>query len=215
MFSRTRIKICGITRLCDAQQVAELGGDAIGLVFHPQSSRAIELDTALQIRLAMPPFVTVTALFMNEDEGWIRQVLETVNPDCLQFHGEEAPEFCQQWSRPFIKAIPMGSVEDASRYAQQFPQAQGFLLDSNVAGRQGGSGDTFDWSKIPSTFDFPLVLAGGLNPSNVAAAITRVKPWGVDVSTGVEQSKGIKDADLIDQLFKEVKRVDVNERIDR
>lgn len=215
MFSRTRIKICGITRLCDAQQVAELGGDAIGLVFHPQSSRAIELDAALQIRLAMPPFVTVTALFMNEDSGWIRQVLETVNPDCLQFHGEEAPEFCQQWSRPFIKAIPMGSVEDASRYAQQFPQAQGFLLDSNVAGRQGGSGDTFDWSKIPSTFDFPLVLAGGLNPSNVAAAITMVKPWGVDVSTGVEQSKGIKDADLIDQLFKEVKRVDVNERIDR
>ncbi len=215
MFSRTRIKICGITRLCDAQQVAELGGDAIGLVFHPQSPRAIELDTALQIRLAMPPFVTVTALFMNEDSGWIRQVLETVNPDCLQFHGEEAPEFCQQWSRPFIKAIPMGSVEDASRYAQQFPQAQGFLLDSNVAGRQGGSGDTFDWSKIPSTFDFPLVLAGGLNPSNVAVAITRVKPWGVDVSTGVEQSKGIKDADLIDQLFKEVKRVDVNERIDR
>jgi phosphoribosylanthranilate isomerase len=215
MFSRTRIKICGITRLCDAQQVAELGGDAIGLVFHPQSSRAIELDTALQIRLAMPPFVTVTALFMNEDEGWIRQVLETVKPDCLQFHGEETPEFCQQWSRPFIKAIPMGSVKDASRYASQFPQAQGFLLDSNVAGRQGGSGDTFDWSKIPSTFDFPLVLAGGLNPSNVAAAITRVKPWGVDVSTGVEQSKGIKDADLIDQLFKEVKRVDVNERIDR
>lgn len=215
MFSRTRIKICGITRLCDAQQVAELGGDAIGLVFHPQSPRAIELDTALQIRLAMPPFVTVTAVFMNEDEGWIRQVVETVKPDCLQFHGEETPEFCRQWSRPFIKAIPMGSEEDASRYAQLFPQAQGFLLDSNVAGRQGGSGDTFDWSKIPSAFDFPLVLAGGLNPSNVAAAITRVKPWGVDVLSGVEQSKGIKDADLIDQLFKEVKRVDVNERIDR
>jgi len=215
MSSRTRIKICGITRLCDARQVAELGGDAIGLVFHTQSPRAVTLDTALPIRLAMPPFVTVTALFMNEDEGWIRQVLETVNPDCMQFHGEETPEFCQQWSRPFIKAIPMGSVKDASRYAEQFPHAQGFLLDSNVAGRQGGSGDTFDWSKIPSNFDFPLVLAGGLNPSNVAAAITQVEPWGVDVSSGVEQSKGIKDADLIDQLFKEVKRVDVNQRIDR
>ncbi len=215
MVSRTRIKICGITRLCDAQQVAALGGDAIGLVFHTQSPRTIALDSAVQIRLAMPPFVTVSALFMDEDEAWIRQVLETVNPDCMQFHGEETPEFCRQWSRPFIKAIPMGSVKDANRYAQQFPQAQGFLLDSNVAGRQGGSGDTFDWSKIPSTFDFPLVLAGGLNPSNVAAAITRVKPWGVDVSSGVEQSKGIKDAELIDQLFKEVKRVDVNERIDR
>ena len=101
------------------------------------------------------------------------------------------------------------------KYAQQFPGAQGFLLDSNVAGRQGGSGDTFDWSKIPSTFDFPLVLAGGLNPSNVAAAITQVKPWGIDVSSGVEQSKGIKNSELIVQLFNEVKRVDVNERIDR
>jgi len=215
MNGRTRIKICGITRLCDARQVAELGGDAIGLVFHSQSPRAVALDTAVQIRLAMPPFVTVTALFMNENEGWIKQVLETVKPDCMQFHGEEAPEFCRQWSRPFIKAIPMGSVKDASHYAQRYPEAQGFLLDSNVAGRQGGSGDTFDWSKIPSAFDFPLVLAGGLNPSNVAAAITQVKPWGIDISSGVEQSKGIKNSELIVQLFNEVKRVDVNERIGR
>ena len=177
MISRTRIKICGISRLCDAQLVADLGGDAIGLVFHSQSPRAVEVDSAVKIRQAMPPFVTVTALFMNENESWVRQVMEKVQPDCIQFHGEETPEFCRQWSRPFIKAIPMGSVKDASRYAQQFPEAQGFLLDSNVAGRQGGSGDTFDWSKIPSTFDFPLVLAGGLNPSNVAAAIIQVKPW--------------------------------------
>ena len=215
MISRTRIKICGISRLCDAQLVADLGGDAIGLVFHSQSPRAVEVDSAVKIRQAMPPFVTVTALFMNENESWVRQVMEKVQPDCIQFHGEETPEFCRQWSRPFIKAIPMGSVKDASRYAQQFPEAQGFLLDSNVAGRQGGSGDTFDWSKIPSTFDFPLVLAGGLNPSNVAAAITQVKPWGIDVSSGVEQSKGIKNSELIVQLFNEVKRVDVNERIDR
>jgi len=215
MNGRTRIKICGITRLCDARQVAELGGDAIGLVFHSKSPRAVALDTAVQIRLAMPPFVTVTALFMNENEGWIKRVLETVKPDCLQFHGEETPEFCQQWSRPFIKAIPMGSEKNASHYAQRYPQAQGFLLDSNVAGRQGGSGDTFDWSKIPSTFDFPLVLAGGLNPANVAAAITQVKPWGIDISSGVEQSKGIKNSELIVQLFNEVKRVDVNERIGR
>jgi len=215
MQSRTRIKICGITRLRDAQCVAALGGDAIGLAFHAQSPRAIELENALHIRQAMPPFITVTALFMDETEKWISQVVETVKPDCLQFHGEETPEFCRQWSQPFIKAVPMGSVDDASRYAELYPDAQGFLLDSNVAGRQGGSGDTFDWSKIPSNFDFPLVLAGGLNPSNVAAAITQVKPWGVDVSSGVEQSKGIKDFDLIGQLFKEVERVDVNERIDR
>ena len=215
MNGRTRIKICGITRLCDAQLVAELGGDAIGLVFHSQSPRAIEINNAVSIREAMPPFVTVTALFMNENERWIKQVLELVNPDCMQFHGEETPEFCRQWSRPFIKAIPMGSVKDASHYARLYPEAQGFLLDSNVAGRQGGSGDTFDWSKIPSTFDFPLVLAGGLNPANVAAAITQVNPWGIDISSGVEQSKGIKNSELIVQLFNEVKRVDVNERIGR
>jgi phosphoribosylanthranilate isomerase len=215
MHSRTRIKICGITRLCDARLVAGLGGDALGFVFHSQSPRAIAVDSAVKIREAMPPFVTVTALFMNEKESWIKQVLEAVKPDCIQFHGEETPEFCRQWSRPFIKAIPMGSVKDATHYAQQYPEAQGFLLDSNVAGRQGGSGDTFDWSKIPSTFDFPLVLAGGLNPSNVAAAITQVKPWGIDVSSGVEQSKGVKNSELIVQLFNEVKRVDVSERIDR
>jgi phosphoribosylanthranilate isomerase len=208
MRARTRIKICGITRLGDALQVAELGGDAIGLVFHSKSPRFIELETAVEIRQAMPPFVTVTALFMDEGESWVRQVLNSVKPDCMQFHGEETPEFCQQWEEAFIKAIPMGSVEDPSRYARQFSQAQGFLLDSNVAGRQGGSGDTFDWSKVPSKFDFPLVLAGGLNPSNVASAIAQVKPWGIDVSSGVERSKGIKDSDLISQLFKEVNRAD-------
>ena len=215
MIGRTRIKICGITRLGDAQHVATLGGDAIGLVFHTQSPRSVALDTAVQIRLAMPPFITVTALFMNENESWIKQVLETVQPDCIQFHGDETPAFCRQWSKPFIKAIPMGSVENPDMYAHRYREAQGFLLDSNVAGRQGGSGDTFNWSKIPSTFDFPLVLAGGLNPSNVAAAIIQINPWGIDVSSGVELSKGIKDFDLIDQLFKEVKRVDVNERSDR
>ena len=208
MKHRTRIKICGITRLSDAQQAAALGTDAIGLMFHAQSPRSIEIDVALQIRKAMPPFVTVTALFMDETENWVDQVVQKVKPDCLQFHGVEPAEFCAQWSRPYLKAIPMGSVEDIAAYAAQYPQALGFLLDSNVAGRQGGSGDTFDWSKIPSSLDFPLVLAGGLNPENVAAAITQVNPWGVDVSSGVEKSRGIKDADLIEQFFSEVKRGD-------
>lgn len=215
MPDRTRIKICGITRLSDAQRVAELGGDAIGLVFHRPSPRSIELQKASKIRLSLPPFVTVTALFMDETEDWINQVLETVMPDCLQFHGEEAPEFCRQWSRPFVKAIPMGSVDDASRYAEQYSEAQGFLLDSNVAGRQGGSGDTFDWLKIPSDFGFPLVLAGGLNPSNVAAAVAQVRPWGIDVSTGVELSKGTKDHDLMADLFDEVNRIDSNQGVGR
>lgn len=205
MNHRTRIKICGITRLEDALQVASLGGDAIGLQFHANSPRAVDIESAVKIREAMPPFVTVTAVLMNEAPEWIDQVVQAVRPDCLQFHGEEPADFCQRWSRPYIKAIPMASVADVNAYAQQYRTAQGFLMDSNVAGRQGGSGDTFDWSKIPSPFDYPLVLAGGLNPSNVSAAITQVRPWAVDVSSGVEKSRGIKDAKLIEQFFDAVR----------
>jgi phosphoribosylanthranilate isomerase len=205
MNHRTRIKICGITRLADALQVANLGGDAIGLTFYANSPRVVDIETAVAIREAMPPFVTVTALFLNEETEWVDQVVQAVRPDCLQFHGEEPADFCQRWARPYIKAIPMASITDVNAYARQYSAAQGFLLDSNVAGRRGGSGDTFDWSKIPSAFDFPLVLAGGLNPSNVSAAITQVKPWAVDVSSGVENSKGDKDANLIDQFFDAVR----------
>ena len=208
MKRRTRIKICGITELPHALQVADLGGDAIGLVFHSRSPRVIDIETAVKIRRAMPPFLTVTALLMNEEPEWVAQVIETVKPDCLQFHGEESLEFCNRWSLPFIKAIPMPSVNNATTYAGQYPGAQGFLLDSNVAGGQGGSGDSFDWSKIPSPVDFPLMLAGGLNPGNVAAAIRQVQPWAVDVSSGVEKSRGVKDADLIEHFFREVKSVD-------
>jgi phosphoribosylanthranilate isomerase len=205
MNHRTRIKICGITRLEDALQVANLGGDAIGLAFYANSPRVVDIETAVAIREAMPPFVTVTALFLNEETEWVDQVVQAVRPDCLQFHGQEPADFCQRWARPYIKAIPMASITDVNAYARQYSAAQGFLMDSNVAGRRGGSGDTFDWSKIPSAFDFPLVLAGGLNPSNVSAAITQVKPWAVDVSSGVENSKGDKDANLIDQFFDAVR----------
>ena len=210
MEPRTRIKICGITRLDDALHVARLGGDSIGLNFHPKSPRFIEIPAALEIRSSLPPFVTVTALFMDEDDAWVKQVVETVKPDCLQFHGNETAATCERWKLPYIKTIPMGSVDNAIAYAAEYPAAQGFLLDSNAAGRQGGSGDTFDWSKIPSSFGSPLVLAGGLNPGNVAEAITQVKPWGVDVSSGVEAKKGIKDIELINQFFREVKRGDAS-----
>jgi phosphoribosylanthranilate isomerase len=209
MNHRTRVKICGITCIKDAQQVAAFGADAIGLVFHRHSPRAVSIETATKIRQAMPPFVTITALLMDENPAWIEQVVEEVNPDCLQFHGQEPPGFCQQWGSPYIKAIPMASVTDAKVYAEQYEQALGFLMDSNVAGSQGGSGDTFDWSIIPSDFDHPLVLAGGLTPSNVSTAIKQVKPWAVDVSTGVEKSRGIKDANLIQQFFDEVNRSDL------
>jgi phosphoribosylanthranilate isomerase len=207
---RTRIKICGITRLDDAMHAARAGADSIGLVFHPPSSRLIDLKPALEIRQALPPFVTVTALFLDETRDWIAEVLHYLRPDCLQFHGNESAEFCASWSVPYIKSIPMGSIDDPIDYAAQHHNAQGFLMDSNAAGRQGGSGDTFDWSKIPPTFQQPLILAGGIKPSNVAEAIAQVKPWGVDVSTGVEASRGVKDNDLINQFFDEVRRGDID-----
>jgi phosphoribosylanthranilate isomerase len=186
------------------------GADAIGLVFHRPSPRSIDLRPAVEIRRALPPFVTVTALFLDEAEDWVAEVVHQLRPDCLQFHGNESPGFCENWALPYIKAIPMGSVPDPVDYAAQHRNAQGFLFDSNAAGRQGGSGDTFDWSKIPPAFEHPLILAGGINPANVAEAIVRVKPWGVDVSSGVEASKGVKNSDLVDQFFHEVKRGDVN-----
>jgi phosphoribosylanthranilate isomerase len=192
----------------DARHAAYRGADSIGLVFHQPSPRVVEIEQALEIRRILPPFVTVTALFLNESADWVTQVVQQLRPDCLQFHGNEPPEFCETWLTPYIKAIPMGSIGDPVAYAKTYASAQGFLFDSNVAGRLGGSGDTFDWSKIPASFEYPLVLAGGINSSNVAEAISRLQPWGVDVSTGVEVSRGVKSTDLIDDFFHEVKRGD-------
>jgi phosphoribosylanthranilate isomerase len=177
-------------------------------MMHPPSSRALTLDQAVELRRALPPFVTATAVFLDDSEDRVAQVLHQVRPDCLQFHGNESAEFCESWGLPYLKAIPMGSTEDPLHYAERFESAQGFLFDSNAAGRLGGSGDTFDWSKIPTSFDHPVVLAGGMNPSNVAEAITRVKPWGVDVSSGVEDSRGIKNAGLVERFVEEVRRGD-------
>jgi phosphoribosylanthranilate isomerase len=208
MNQRTRIKVCGITRIQDAVYVADSGGDAIGLIFHQPSHRAIGLEQALEIRRALPPFVAVTAVFLDETEDWIAEVVHGLRPDCLQFHGNESPAFCEAWEIPYIKAIPMGTIDDPSAYAHEYKRAQGFLLDSNAAGRRGGSGDTFDWSKIPSEFEHPLVLAGGINSTNVAEAIVRIKPWAVDVLSGVEASRGIKSSEMIDHFFREVERGD-------
>lgn len=208
MKRRTRIKICGITRVRDAIYVANKGGDSIGLIFHQSSLRAVSLDKAMEIRRALPPFITVTAVFLDESEDWIAEVLHHLRPDCLQFHGNESPAFCEAWKFPYIKAIPMGSIDDPKAYADEYKQAQGFLLDSNAAGRRGGSGDTFDWSKIPSDFEHPLVLAGGINSSNVAEAIAQIRPWAVDALSGVEASRGVKSSEMIDQFFQEVERGD-------
>ena len=206
MKQRTRIKICGITRPEDAQQVARRGADAIGLAFHRPSPRFIDLEAALEIRAALPPFITVTALFLDETEAWVEEVVEALRPDCLQFHGDESPEFCASWGRPYIKSVPMGSIDDPIVYADRHALAQGFLFDSNAAGRMGGSGDTFDWSRIPAAFDKPIILAGGINAANLAEAIDRVRPWAIDVSSAVESARGIKSSALIDEFFDAVTR---------
>lgn len=208
MIHRTRVKICGITRVQDAIDAARAGVDSIGLNFHRPSARFIDIGRALEVRAALPPFVTLTALFLDETEDWVGEVIHHLRPDCLQFHGREQAGFCAAWQLPFIKAIPMGSIDDPTAYARNFQAAQGFLLDSNAAGRLGGSGDTFDWSRIPESFDYPLILAGGVTPSNVAEAIVQARPWGVDVASGVETDKGIKSSELIEQFFREVRRGD-------
>jgi phosphoribosylanthranilate isomerase len=208
LYQRTRVKICGLKSFEEAKLAADCGADSIGLVFHAPSPRYIELESAIAIRSQLPAFVTLTALFLNETEQWVKQVVEELKPDCLQFHGTEPPEFCHRWGRPYIKAIPMASVENPDQFASEYKYAQGFLLDSNATGRLGGSGDTFDWSRIPSNFHYPLILAGGLTPQNVADAVAQVKPWAVDVSSGVEKSRGVKDTSLIQQFCKEVHRAD-------
>ena len=207
MQNRTRIKICGITRVQDALHAADCGADSIGLVFHPPSPRFIDLAPALEIRRALPPFVTVTALFLDESEDWIAEVVQACDPIACSFMAMSRRSFAKPGTCPISSPFPW-AVSRIQCLCAQHENAQGFLFDSNAAGRQGGSGDTFDWSKIPPAFEHPLILAGGINPSNVADAIVQVKPWAVDVSTGVEASRGVKSSDLIDQFFRRGERGD-------
>ena len=209
--SRTRIKICGLTQVQQVEWANQLGVDAIGLVFYPKSARFVSVDAASGLSTAAAPFVTVTGLFMNADSHEVEAVLREVNIDLLQFHGEETAEFCESFNRPYIKAVPMGGGdidEDfVSDYANSHQCARGFLLDSNAVGQAGGSGETFNWGKIPA-LQKPLVLAGGINTTNVASAVKTVKPYGVDVSSGVEVNKGEKDHAMMKQFVQEVRVVD-------
>jgi phosphoribosylanthranilate isomerase len=190
---RTRIKFCGITRPDDARRGAELGIDAVGLVFTRASQRFIGITQGRTIRAALPPFVTAVALFMDDEPGWIEEVISVVEPDLLQFHGAESDGFASSFSRPYIKAVPMGSVADASRHAAAYPGASGLLFDSHARGARGGTGETFDWSRFPAGNARAFVLAGGLTQDNVARAVATVRPYGVDVSSGIESAPGIKD----------------------
>lgn len=206
--SYTRVKICGITRLQDALHACNLGADAIGLVFYEKSTRNIESSKAAQISRALPAFVTSVALFMNESENTIRQILDEVPIDCLQFHGDEDAEFCRQFNRPYIKAIAMGGETEIRQKVSEYHDARGVLLDSHAPGQAGGTGKIFDWNVIPQDLDVPLILAGGLSVENVAEAVRIVRPYAVDVSSGVEREKGLKDAELVKAFIHEVKHVE-------
>jgi phosphoribosylanthranilate isomerase len=204
---RTRVKICGITRAADAKAAADAGADAIGLVFYPPSPRFVSVERAREIRDALPPFVQTVALFVNADAAQVSQVIGRVHPAMLQFHGDEAPDFCAQFGLPFVKACRVKKGVPALEYLRPFSRAAAWLFDSHVP-EYGGVGESFDWSLVPDTGK-PVILSGGLSQTNVAAAIRRVKPWGVDVSSGVETAKGIKDAVKIAAFIAEVRNADV------
>jgi phosphoribosylanthranilate isomerase len=205
----TRIKICGITRVEDALAVASSGADALGLVFHEKSPRHVTAQQAARVTAAVPPFVTIVGLFVNPSEDLVREVLRQVPLDVLQFHGEEDPEFCACFGRSWIKAIRVRSDVDLIQCAARYRMAQGLLLDAFVEGAHGGTGASLDWAMIPPVMPLPVILAGGLHPGNVAEAIRLVRPYAVDVSSGVEASKGIKDAAKIAAFINEVKQIDL------
>jgi phosphoribosylanthranilate isomerase len=204
---RTRIKICGITRPGDAVAAAQAGADAIGLVFYPPSPRFLNVERAREIRDALPPFVQAVALFVNPDAAQVAQAIGRVHPALLQFHGEETPDFCSQFGLPYVKACRVTQGVDLLKYLRLFSTASGWLLDAHVE-EYGGVGASFDWSLVPARLERPLVLSGGLTRENVGEAVRRVRPWAVDVSSGVESSKGIKDAAKIAAFIAEVRNAD-------
>ena len=199
---RTRIKICGITRPEDALAAARAGADAIGLVFHPASPRAVDATRAAEICAALPAFVTTVGLFVDAESDAVGELLEQVPLDLLQFHGDESPDYCAAFRRPWIKALRMRDGLDVAFEAERYHGARAVLLDTWVPGTPGGTGQAFDWRRVPTAMPLPVVLAGGLNPDNVAEAIRLTRPWAVDVSGGVEQSPGIKSADAINAFVR-------------
>lgn len=205
---RTRVKICGITRVVDARAAADAGADAVGLVFFASSPRTLTLDQARTLRLALPPFVCAVALFVDPQAVEVARVIETVHPDALQFHGNEPPDFCGRFGLPYLKACRMRPGVDLLEYLRPYSDAAGWLADAYVEG-YGGRGESFDWALVPAERERPVILSGGLTPSNVGEAIRRIRPWGVDVSSGVESAPGIKDAAKIAQFIAKAGHADV------
>ena len=215
---RTRVKMCGITRQCDAEAAIDAGVDALGFVFYPSSPRVLGVEQAASICDTLPPFVSAVGLFVNATAEEVSKVIDSVGLTLLQFHGDEPASFCEQFSLPYIKAFRMAvsgdqttqgkayNTKDLLAQMDRHPQALGFLLDAFQQGVPGGTGHTFDWAHVPSQATQPLILAGGLGAQNVAAAIDQVRPFAVDVSSGIESAPGIKDVEKIIHFMREVMR---------
>ena len=212
MSARTRIKICGIKEPAHARLAADEGADAIGINFWPDSPRFVENARAAEIAAAVPPYVTVVGVFVDATEAAIRAALDAVPLQLLQVQGEEPPEFCERFGRPYMRAVRMGPGVDLIEYGHRFRRAKALLLDAHVPGKPGGTGQTFDWAGIPREFPLPLVLSGGLNPQNVGRAVREVKPWAVDVASGVESARGVKDPAKIVEFIRSVRREDGQSR---
>ena len=205
---RTRIKFCGMTRAADIDVAVALGVDAIGLILVPRSPRCLTLAQARELRATLPPFVASVVLTLDAEPTDVQRNAAILRPTLWQFHGSEAPEDCTRLGLPYLKAIPMAQPEAGAAIAARYPDAAGFILDSHAAGGQGGSGHAFDWTRVPAAFPARIVLAGGLTPDNVFDAICTVRPWAVDVSSGIESAPGIKDPDRMRRFVEEVQRAD-------
>lgn len=205
---RTRIKICGVKEALHALVAADAGADAIGLVFYPDSPRYVTPGTAANVVAMLPPFVSTVGLFVDASESKVRETLEHVRLDMLQFHGAETPEFCESFGVPYVRAVPMEEGTDLLEWVSRFSTARALLLDAYEPGVPGGTGRTFDWTRIPRNLPIPVVLSGGLNPENAGRAVREVKPWAVDVSSGVEVTRGSKDPRKIVEFIRSVQRED-------
>ena len=204
---RTRVKICGITRPDDARVAATAGVDAIGLVFYPPSPRAVNVEQAQEVIDVLPPFLTTVALFVDPSDAEVERVLDRLPIDMLQFHGDESATFCDRFGRCYLKAVRMRDGVDLIAIADAYAGAAGLLLDSYRHGVPGGTGHVFDWMRVPGDLEKPIIVAGGLTADNVGQAITHLRPYAVDVSSGVEARKGIKDAARIAAFMQQVQKV--------
>ncbi|MBA4108754.1 MAG: phosphoribosylanthranilate isomerase [Leptothrix sp. (in: Bacteria)] len=204
---RTRIKICGLTREVDVDAAVDAGVDAVGFVLYEKSPRHVTLARAQALARQLPPFVTPVLLLVNASGSFVREAVTALPQALLQFHGDESVAQCEDFGHPYIRAARMASGFNLLDFAQQFPKAQAMLVDAHVEG-YGGGGELFDWSWLPSQLPCPMILSAGLNPGNVAKGVLNVRPWAVDVSSGVESGKGIKDAALMRQFCQAVRAAD-------